>query len=82
MRERAGLMSDASKALRGFGVELKHQIVHCRSVQAFRSTARAGLRHMPALLRAESVGLELWLQVMMHPNLLEVEPRNGSGGLA
>ena len=74
MRERAGLMSDASKAhLRGYGIKLKHQIILCRSIQAFRSTARAGLLPRPALLRAESVGLELGLQVMMHPNLLGVE---------
>ena len=74
MRERAGLMSDASKALlRGYGVKLKHQLIHCRSIQAFRSTARAGLRHRPALLQPGAVGLELGLQVMMHPNLLGVE---------
>ncbi len=72
--ERAGLMSDASKALlRGFGVKLRHQIIHCRSIQAFRSTARAGLRHRPALLRSEAVGPELGLQVMMHPSLMEIE---------
>ena len=82
MRERAGLMSDASKALlRGFGVKLKHQIIHCRSIQAFWSIARAGLRHRPALLQPEAAGLELGLQVMMHPNFWGWKLRNGSGGL-
>ena len=70
MRERAGLMSDASKALlRGLGVPLKHQIIHCRSIQAFRSSERAGLKLRPALVQPEAVGFELGLQVMLHPSL-------------
>ena len=71
MRERASLMADASKALlRGFGVQLKLHIKRCTSLQAFRSTSRAGLRLRPALLRPEAVGLELGLQTMMHPHLM------------
>ena len=74
MRERAELMSDASKALlRGLGVKIKHQIIHCRSIQAFRSTARAGLRHRPSLLQPEAVGFELGFQVIMHRTLLGVD---------
>ena len=71
MRERAGLMSDLSKALlRGLLTPLKHQIIHCRSIQAFRSSERAGLRYRPALLQPEAVGYELGIQVMLHPNLM------------
>ena len=71
MRERAGLMSDASKALlRGLSTPLKNLTVHCRSIQAFRSTDRAGLRHRPALLEPEAVGYELGIQVMLHPSLM------------
>ena len=74
MRERASLMADASKALlRGLGVKLKLHVKHCTSIQAFRSSSRAGLRLRPALLRAESVGLELGLQAMMHPHLMGAE---------
>ena len=74
IRERASLMADASKALlRGLGVKLKLHIKHCTSIQAFRSSSRAGLRIRPALLRAESVGLELGLQAMMHPHLMGAE---------
>ena len=71
MRERASLMADASKALlRGFGVQLKLHIKRCTSIQAFRSSSRAGLRLRPALLQPEAVGLELGLQAMMHPHLM------------
>ena len=71
MRERAGLMSDASKALlRGLSTPLKHQIAHCSSILAFRSYGRAGLRHRPALLQPEAVGYELGIQVMLHPSLM------------
>ena len=71
MRERAGLMSDISKALlRGLSNPLKHQIAHCRSIQAFRSAVRAGLRFRPALLEPEAVGYELGIQVMLHPGLM------------
>ena len=67
-------MADASKALlRGYDVKLMQQLKHCSSVWAFRSTARAGLRHRPALLRAEAVALELRLQSMMHPHLTGAE---------
>ena len=71
MRDRAGLMSDISKALlRGLLTPLKHQIFHCRSIQAFRSAVRAGLRYRPALLEPEAVGYELGIQVMLHPSLM------------
>ncbi len=73
MRERASLMADASKALlRGLGVHQQHikHIKHCTSIQAFRSSSRAGLLHR---LRAEAVGLELGLQAMMHPHLMCAE---------
>ncbi len=74
MRERASLMADASKALlRGLGVKPKPHVKHCTSIQAFRCSSRAGLRQRPALLRAESVGLELGLQAMMHPHLMGAE---------
>ena len=74
MRERASLMADASKSLlRGLGVKLKFHVKHCTSIQAFRSASRSGLRVRPALLRAESVGLELGLQAMMHPHLMGAE---------
>jgi hypothetical protein len=73
MRERASLIADASKALlRGLGVPQQHfkHIKHCSSIQAFRSSTRAGLLHRPALLQPEAVGLELGLQAMMHPHLM------------
>ena len=71
MRDRAALMSDISKALlRGLGIPLKHQIIHSRSIQAFRSSERAGLRYRPALLQPESVGFESGMQVMLHPSLM------------
>ncbi len=74
MRERASLMADASKSLlRGLGVKLQFHVKHCTSIQAFRSSSRSGLRVRPALLRAESVGLELGLQAMMHPHLMGAE---------
>ncbi len=70
MRERAGLMSDISKALlRGLSTPLKNHIIHCRSIQAFRSSERAGLRFRPALLEPEAVGFELGIQALLHPIL-------------
>ncbi len=60
MRERASLSADASKALlRGLGVPQQHfkHIKRCTSIQAFRSSSRAGLLHRPPLLRPEAVGL-------------------------
>ena len=80
MRERASLVADASKALlRGLGVQPKLHVKHCTSIQAFRSSSRAGLRLRPALLQAEAVGLELGLQAMMHPHLMGAETHNGNG---
>ena len=71
MRERAALMSDVSKALfRGLGIKQKHQIIHCRFIQAFRSSERAGLRFRPALIQPEAVCLELARQVMLHAQLM------------
>ncbi len=61
MRKKAGLMADATKALlRGLGMKLKHQIIHARSIQAFRSF----------LLQPEAVGYERGMQVMLHPLLM------------
>ena len=72
MRQRAVLMSNSSKSLlRGLGVTLRnHHRAQCRSIQAFRSNQRAGVRHRPALLCPESVGYELGMQVMLHPALM------------
>ena len=72
IRMRADLMADATKALiRGLGLKLKHQTTHTRSIQAFGTgERRAGLRYRPALLQPEAVGLELGLQVMLHPILM------------
>ncbi len=75
MRERAVLMSNASKALlRGLGAPLRNcHTIHCRSIQAFRSKPRAGLKYRPALLFPEAVGYELGMQVMLHPALMGTE---------
>ncbi len=75
MRDRAVLFSNASKALlRGFGTPLRNcQSIHCRSIQAFRSKPRAGLKYRPALLFPEAVGYELGMQVMLHPALMGSE---------
>ena len=74
MRQRAALMSDVSKAvLRGLGTRLNNLTIHCRATQVFRSPPRAGLKYRPALLQPESVGLELCMQVMIHPALMGQE---------
>jgi hypothetical protein len=75
MRERAVFMSNASKALlRGLGAPPRScHTIHCRSIQAFRSKTRAGLRYRPTLLCPEAVGYELGMQVMLHPVLMGVE---------
>ncbi len=75
MRERAVLMSNASKALlRGLGAPLRNcHTIHCSSIPAFRSKPRAGLRYRPALLCPEAVGYELGMQVMLHPVLMGIE---------
>ncbi len=75
MRERAVLMSNASKdLLRSLGAPLRNcHIIHCRSIQAFRSNPRAGLRYRPALLCPEAVGYELGMQAMLRPALMGVE---------
>jgi hypothetical protein len=72
MRQRAVLMAYSSKSLlRGLGSPL----TSChredgRSIMAFRSSPRAGIRNRPALLCPEAVGYELGLQVMLHPALM------------
>ncbi len=75
MRERAALMPNVSKALlRGFGFPTRNcHTIHCRSIQAFRSKPRAGLRYRPALLCPDAVGYELGMQAMLHPVLRGVE---------
>ena len=74
MRQRAVLMAYSSKSLlRGLGSPL----TSChredgRSIVAFRSSPRAGVRNRPALLCPEAVGYELGMQVMLHPALMGV----------
>ena len=71
MREKARLMSDASKALlRGLLTPYLKAPNHPQSIDTSfqKLRERAGLRYRPSLLQPEAVGYELGIQVMLHPS--------------